>query len=217
MARCSYMQNPVIIIIFVIITCCGSIFGQFPNQNPGNNPFPVDTTANINDSVIVKNGFFSLFKGKPGRAALYSLVIPSGGQVYNKKWWKVPIALGIDGGLTYVLIKNRTSYKNANLDYINALQETPKPSNIPFLKERRDYFRKWSEYAWIWLIAGHMFTVVDAYVDRHLMDFDISQDISTLNGFDHNIGIPQLAKVGININLNKKSNTEINPLFTTNP
>jgi len=45
------------------------------------------------DSIV---GFFSLFKGEPGRAALYSLVIPGGGQFYNRRWWKVPLAIGAD-------------------------------------------------------------------------------------------------------------------------
>jgi hypothetical protein len=57
-----------------------------------------DTSFNEADTIINKGGFFSIFKGKPGKAALYSLIIPGGGQIYNKKWWKVPLALGIDVG-----------------------------------------------------------------------------------------------------------------------
>lgn len=49
-----------------------------------------DTSYNDEDTIINKNGF-SLFKGKPGKAALFSLVIPSGGQIYNKNGGKFPL------------------------------------------------------------------------------------------------------------------------------
>lgn len=178
-------------------------------------PIQVDTTFDENDTTIVKNGFLSLFKGKPGKAALYSLLIPSGGQIYNKRWWKVPLALGIDGGLTYVLIHNRSLYKETAQLYETELTE--KGPNVNFLKEKRDYYRKWSEYAWLWLIGGHLMTVIDAYVDRHLMDFDISPDLSFTPVItpDASKNISTTISAGIKINLAKAEKSIPNPMFTS--
>ncbi|MCZ2101456.1 MAG: DUF5683 domain-containing protein [Chitinophagales bacterium] len=184
------------------------------NLDPFGNPILIDTSAyNENDTIINKNGFFSLFKGKPGRAALYSLVIPSGGQIYNKKWWKVPLALGIDGSLTYVLIFNRNQYKQSNKKYLEYLAlEDPLANRY---KQQRDYYRKWSEYSWLWLIGGHLITVVDAFVDRHLMDFDISPDLS----FQPDIYPIQersyVLQAGIKIKLNQQTKSTVHPAFNS--
>lgn len=166
------------------------------------NTIEPDTSFNEADTLINKGGFFSIFKGKPGKAALYSLIIPSGGQIYNKKWWKVPLALGIDGGLTYVLITNRKNYSVTQEAYLTALV-TPGSTNVARLKQQRDFYRKWSEYAWIWLIGGHILTVADAFVDRHLMDFNVSDDLTIVNKYFYPFENPSSLRLGVKINLNK--------------
>ena len=200
-----------IFVFFQITDICGQIVRQDPFQDISQ----TDSTANEGDTIINKNGFFSLFKGKPGKAALLSLLIPSGGQVYNKKWWKVPLALGVDAGLTYTLISNRKNYSLAQSEYEFALTQPGQPS-ISAIRQKRDFYRKWSEYSWIWLIAGHLLTVVDAYVDRHLMDFDVSDDLTFSHDL-HNIGFPLYAKAGIKINLWSVQTSKPNPLFPTYP
>ena len=180
------------------------VYGQINRPNIFQaNEAQLDTSFNEADSLINKNGFFSIFKGKPGRAALYSLLIPGGGQIYNKKWWKVPLAWGIDGGLTYVLISNRSNYRKTQEAYQTALA-TPGAENVSRLKQQRDFYRKWSEYAWIWLIAGHILTVADAYVDRHLMDFDVSDDLTFGNNYLYPYETQVSLRIGLSINLNRK-------------
>jgi len=191
------------------------IFSQIIRQDPFQNVSQPDTTSNEGDTIINKNGFFSLFKGKPGKAALFSLIIPSGGQIYNKKWWKVPLALGIDGGLTYTLISNRKNYSLAQSEYEFALSQPGQP-NVSAIRQKRDFYRKWSEYSWIWLIAGHLLTVVDAYVDRHLMDFDVSNDLTISHGL-YDLGLPLYAKAGLKINLWSIQTPKPNPLYPSKP
>lgn len=138
-----------------------------------------DTTQkNDADTLINKGVFKTLFEGQPGKAAFYGLVLPAGGQVYNKKWWKVPIALGIDGALAYNLVDSRTKYLKAQRELERLLNDEPQSTRIGFITAERNAFRKRSEFAWIWMVAGHLITVMDAYVDRHLMNFDISPDLS---------------------------------------
>lgn len=182
------------------------------SNNPLGNQQPIilqDTSSNPNDSLINKNGFFSLFKGKPGRAAFYSLVIPGGGQAYNRKYWKIPLAIGIDVSLTYVLIYNTKQYKISQEQYLRAI--TDKDPLVSRYKLQRDGARKAREYSYIYLIIGHLSTVIDAFVDQHLMDFDVSDDLT--NEYNRDIMIPSIAKVGVNVPLNKSYKSNINVLF----
>ncbi len=187
---------------FVIFFCCSEVTYSQIIAPAIQNDITQDTAVNEADTIISKGGFLTLFEGKPGRAALYGLLIPSGGQIYNKKWWKVPLALSIDAGLTYVLVTNRSNYKRAQAEYTAALAN-PVQEDLGRLREVRNFYRKWSEYSWIWLIGGHMITVLDAYVDRHLMDFDISEDITIEPVFERNTGLTQYAGVGVFIPIQK--------------
>jgi hypothetical protein len=191
-----------LIIWFCYLLCCSKwSYGQILNPSY-QNEISSDTAVNEADTIISKGGFLTLFEGKPGRAALYGLLIPAGGQIYNRKWWKVPIALSIDASLAYVLVTNRNNYKSAQAEYTAALAN-PMKEDLNRLREVRNFYRKWSEYSWIWMIGGHLITVLDAYVDRHLMDFDISEDITLEPVFERNIGLPQYAGIGIFIPLQK--------------
>jgi Family of unknown function (DUF5683) len=134
------------------------------------------------DSILPKvNTFKTIFNGKPGRAALYSLVVPSGGQIYNKKWWKVPLALGLDGYFIYNVINKKSTYNQFNnivLNYQNnAMYIDPFYSKSQAIN-LRSQARSGVENAWVYLVIGHLVTVFDAYVDRHLKDFDISPNLS---------------------------------------
>lgn len=174
-------------ICFCVVACHCSNAQQTDPQNT----FAIQTDTLGNDS-IVSNGFFELFKGKPGRAALYGLVIPGGGQVYNHRWWKVPIAIGIDATTIYFTITNTRKLNQSQANYENAVA-TNDPLKSRFLAIRNNDRRN-KEWSVFWLVAGHLFTVMDAFVDRHLMGFDISDDISYQSSA---IPVMPLVSVGI--------------------
>lgn len=164
------------------------------NTNAGS--VSTNDTLSAKDSVIVKNAFFQLFKGKPGKAALYSLLIPSGGQWYNRKYWKVPLALGIDGGLGYNVWYQTSQYNRYQKLYLQALSNGD--NNLLTYKANRDSFRKAKEFSWLYLLLGHIITTMDAYVDRHLMDFDVSPDISL-----HSFPFGNTIAFGVNIPIHR--------------
>lgn len=162
------------------------ILSQKPvKSQPSVDPAPAIQSVGSNNSDTTgysgpkRNTFKMIFSGEPGKAALYSLLIPSGGQVYNKKWWKVPLAIGIDGYFLYNLVNKYDDYNRYN-DVVKIYQaggSHPTLSESSALNLRANA-RTNREYAWVYLVVGHLVTVFDAYVDRHLMDFDISQDLS---------------------------------------
>lgn len=128
------------------------------------------------------NSFKVIFSGKPGKAALYSLIIPGGGQVYNKRYWKLPLIWAADGAAAYYLYFNYSEYrgfKNAYQDmYDGKISEYRNFTSVEALRNYRDYYRKNYETSMILGAAVHLLTVIEAYVDRHLMEFDISEDLS---------------------------------------
>lgn len=186
-------------------------FGDRANPYPGASGQP-DTSFNESDTLINKGGFFSIFKGKPGKAALYSLLIPGGGQAYNKKWWKVPLAVAIDAGTISWLVYTRSNFKTSQSSYQQALIDNA--PNTSRLKQQRDYYRKQSEYAWIFLLIGHVVTVADAYVDRHMMTFDVSDDLTWQKNLKYPIENQSVIKMGFVYNLNKYSDSKTRSKLT---
>jgi hypothetical protein len=129
----------------------------------------------------------------PKKAALRSAILPGWGQVYNRKYWKVPIvygALGITGGIFWYNFKNyrdtRFAYKVKYNMRVNgtdsALFPRIKPELQLFTEESlryyRDQFRRDIDYSALLFILAWGLNVVDAAVDSHLKAFDVSPDLS---------------------------------------
>jgi hypothetical protein len=131
----------------------------------------------------------------PRKAAIRSAIIPGWGQVYNKKYWKVPIvyaALGITG---YIFVDNLKTYRDLRFSYAakyKASLPSPLtdstdyfkikarylPISIESLRAGRDQFRKYIDYSAIFFVIFWGLNVVDAVVDAHLKAFDVSPDLS---------------------------------------
>lgn len=130
----------------------------------------------------------------PKVAARRSALIPGWGQVYNKKYWKVPIvytALGITGYIFFDNIKTYKEYKFAYAARIKAQSGIPSDSaDYKTLKDiykvlspgsirtARDEFRRYVDYSALIFILFWGLNVVDATVDAHLKGFDVSPDLS---------------------------------------
>ena len=124
----------------------------------------------------------------PGKAALRSAIIPVWGQVYNKKYWKVPIiyaGLGITAGIFFY---NLETYQDTRMAYtIRVTEDTARYDEIPdylqpisteSLRYYRDSYRQAMDYSILVFILIWGLNVVDAAVDAHLKGFDVSPDLS---------------------------------------
>jgi len=133
-------------------------------------------------TTIVSNTFFDIFTGNPGRAAFYGLIIPGGGQIYNRKWWKLPLVYGLEGYLIYSIYTNTKSYNEYQEGYLKRLDgmevDIDGNTEVQQLRRRRDAFRKSREYSWVFFIGGRLITIFEAFIDRHLMEFDVSDDLT---------------------------------------
>lgn len=124
----------------------------------------------------------------PGKAALRSAILPGWGQVYNRKYWKVPIiyaALGVTAG---VFFYNLETYQDTRMAYtIKYNEDTARYHEIPdylqpisteSLRYYRDSYRQAMDYSILVFILLWGLNVVDAAVDAHLKSFDVSPDLS---------------------------------------
>ncbi len=141
-----------------------------------------------------EDGFFAMFEGPPGRAALMSAIIPGSGQLYNKKWLKAPIVWGLEGTAIGFIVYYSDLYKCYDLGYKGLLRGeitiSKGFSSASGMKEERDRFKKYRDYSIIALTVAHVLNIADAFVDRHLMEFDVDEDISLrLGSAPHGFGI----------------------------
>ena len=117
----------------------------------------------------------------PKKAAIYSAVIPGAGQIYTKKYWKIPI---IYGGLItsgYFIKDNQdnyTMYKEAALISIENNYEDQLDFTYSELITLKDYYRRNREISYFSFIGIYILNIVDASVNAHLFNFDVSDDIS---------------------------------------
>ena len=121
----------------------------------------------------------------PRKATIMSAALPGLGQVYNGKWWKVPIIYGGYAGLTYMAVSNhnqmvrfREAYlirTDDNPDTVDEYVGTYSDANLRDLKVTRQRNRDLS-----FIIMGilYVLNIIDANVDGHLKDFDVSEDLS---------------------------------------
>ncbi|MFC2114980.1 DUF5683 domain-containing protein [Bacteroidota bacterium] len=117
----------------------------------------------------------------PYKAAMYSAVMPGLGQIYNRKYWKLPIVYGGLGGLVYSAIWNSREYSHYFDLYKYMKEEALQELDGQTLREVEWYKNSHLRYKNLMLILTvgfYAIQIVDASVDAHLFDYDISDDIS---------------------------------------
>ena len=130
----------------------------------------------------------------PTKATWLALVIPGGGQIYNRKYWKLPIFYGGFAGCAYALTWNSKMYKDYSTAYKDAMNGNMQSSSIPdllppgykisetqlkeLLRKRKDTYRRYRDLSIFAFIGVYLLSVIDAYVDAELSNFDITPDLS---------------------------------------
>lgn len=132
----------------------------------------------------------------PTTATWLALVIPGGGQIYNRKYWKLPIIYGGFAGCAYALTWNGKMYNDYQAAYVDAVNENWDATSITdllppgyldrvgktqvteTLRRRKDTYRRWRDLSIFATIGVYLISVIDAYVDAELSNFDITPDLS---------------------------------------
>ncbi|MCR5660145.1 MAG: hypothetical protein K6G25_12580 [Bacteroidales bacterium] len=156
----------------------------------------------------------------PSKAAIMSACLPGLGQVYNRKWWKVPIVYAGLGGIGYLAYSNYSEYRSYLLAYEFKTGNLPEGVSLSDyeanlankyaegqLQTYKDSYRRDFEFYTILTVAWYGLNIVDACVDGHLYNYDISDDLSLsidpyLRSAETPIKLPQYAQVGLSFKLN---------------
>ena len=147
----------------------------------------------------------------PHKAAIYSAILPGLGQAYNKKYWKIPLVYGGFVAFGYFINMQNKDYKTYKLYYkdladtdesTNSFMEfkyidrfdLENPSRVEDLKRSfiraQDTYRRWRDLNIILMVGFYGLNIIDASVDAHFFDWDISDDLTlrwqpTLNQFQN--------------------------------
>jgi hypothetical protein len=119
----------------------------------------------------------------PARAAMLSATLPGLGQVYNGRYWKVPIIYAGFGTLAYFLNMNNTEYQRWRTAYIARVDGNPNtvdgyPHSTDQLERAMRFYRRNLEVTYLLGAALYVLNILDANVDAHLLDFDVREDLS---------------------------------------
>ena len=121
----------------------------------------------------------------PKRALFLSAILPGAGQVYNKKWWKVPIVYAGLGTSIYFLIRNNREYNLHRDEYLfrnnhGGLTQNPDLEiySDGDLRTIIDQYQKWRDLSVISIAGVYALQLVDAVVDGYLFRLDTSSDLS---------------------------------------
>ena len=127
------------------------------------------------------------------KATTLSMICPGAGQIYNKSYWKMPIVIGGMASMVYVIDWNNRGYKRFKNAYTLLSDFEQNPGKYPggvskdefggrysasFLKNLRDSYRRNRDLSILLTAAVYAFQAVDAHVDAHLKDFDVSDDLT---------------------------------------
>lgn len=208
-----------IFIAFAAFVLCGVLQTHAQEAEPEVPALPVDTVADVEvlvrtpvdaevteedgRTVVVADDYPYGFDGKkifnpdPNRAVWMSALFPGLGQIYNRRYWKLPIIVAGFMGLGYGTSWNNAQYKDYSNAYMDLMSGDPdKKSYMDFfppntdessldkewlksvMQNRKNYYRRNRDLCIICMAAVYLLSIIDAYVDAHLAHFDISPDLS---------------------------------------
>lgn len=124
----------------------------------------------------------------PGKAVFYAALFPGLGQIYNRKFCKLPIVYAAFGTAIYFAVDNGNRYNDFRFAYITRTDEDPNSSyeteeTIQYSRSQdlitlKDFYKRNMELSYLSLAGVYLLSMIDALVDGHLYNFDISDDLS---------------------------------------
>ena len=156
---------------------------------------PADTAAIVADTRHkTDHAPQAVWLPDPQKSLWYAFIFPGAGQIYNRSYWKLPIVYGGAVGLVYGISWNNRYYKEyaqAYRDIMDSDLNTKSYENLlPYgtdpnssyaqnlMKNKHNTYRRYRDLCIVGAVAFYALTIIDAYVDAQLADFDISPDLS---------------------------------------
>jgi hypothetical protein len=181
-----------IVLTLLVLVCLRGLFAQETDTTKAGTADSLSrlTRASVTPKDTVKEDIGFQMAKSPWGAVLRSAIIPGWGQLYSKSYWEIPLILGIGGYFVYEWIDNNRLYQDYRDQYDKSFTST-NPYGNQQLKYIREFYRDQRDaFAW-YLGLLYLLNLVDAFVDAHLYDFDVSEGLSIrLSPF------PQVGQIG---------------------
>jgi hypothetical protein len=179
--------------LFLVLPCLPSLLIA---QDAKDESIPIDTAAIPRTSMFpektaaINQSFERFFNSHNTKTATYLGFIPGLGQVYNHKYWKLPIVYAGFGVIGYFALSNRNEYKKFADAYHCKLAEDPDEPETKCdnplaqkytadnLKANRDYYRRNMELSFVIMGVWYILQILDATVDAHLYYWEVDEDLS---------------------------------------
>ena len=165
---------------------------------------PADTTLSVDGHVyrFIRSLHVDQVQGRsPETAAMYAAVLPGLGQVYNHKYWKLPLLYGGAAALVYAIHFNNKYYKKYSsayrdillmdpnnksyMEFANKWHLTEEEVTVTYLSwfkttlsNRKNYYRRYRDLSIFGMAGLYVVQIVDACVDAHFFNFDVSDDLA---------------------------------------
>lgn len=158
---------------------------------------PDVTIGELVDTIRMGHRDWDTWRPNPKRAMWLAAVLPGAGQIYNRKYWKLPIFYGGFIGCFYAMRWNNMMYNDYAQAYLDLMDDNPETHSYDKFqhlgaeitaanmatwqnkfKRRKDYYRRYRDMSAFIMIGVYALSIIDAYVDASLSEFDISNDLS---------------------------------------
>jgi hypothetical protein len=180
------------------------------------------------DTVSITKPLKHRFKPEPLKATMMAVAFPGLGQIYNRKYWKIPVVYAGFGALIYSVgfnSSNYNEYMTAFQDFTDAIPETRSyekliladpstydpvrhpstyvPSNASYYKDGLlrmvDYYKRYRDLSYIGIAGWYLISILDANVDASLFNYDVSDNLD-LAVFPMQLSLPGgYTGAGINV------------------
>jgi len=192
--------------------------------------FCVPAVLPAQDSIVVARPAKRIFRPEPMKATMLAVAFPGFGQVYNRKYWKIPFVYAGFGGIAYSVGFNSGKYNEmmkAYQDFTDKIPETDSyiglikgsdpadydpvlhpetynPSTKSWVEDNLlkavDYYKQYRDLSYIGIAAWYLITVLDANVDASLANFDVTDQLD-LQVTPLRMPVPGVAGAGVNVSL----------------
>lgn len=129
----------------------------------------------------------------PSRAAFYSAIVPGLGQIFNKKYWKLPLVYAAVGTPIYFYVDNDSKYRDYRNEYkkrLRGIYDTEDPVFGKLDNERviqgQQFYQRNRDLSLVVTIGFYILNVVDANIDAHLMQFNVNDKLTIQPAMEYN-------------------------------
>lgn len=177
MSGCKVKTICYLVILGIQIFSVGQIHGQTVEEHA-----PITETDTLDPEILNLSG--DEWAPDPKKALWMSLIVPGLGQIYNRSWWKTPLIYGGLGTSIWFIKTNNQNYKDFKQAYTDSFDPATENElverypNQETLRRIRDIYYKRYQLSIIATAAVYLMNGIEAYVDAHLKNFDVSEDLS---------------------------------------